>query len=205
MRPEQYWWDCFTRVISFVNAVFCINGIVRYILPNPGSYLFLLAEGDDGFVNTLYCFAAYLFVDGLFNTPQYLKKLNTDSITSLLHHYVGGLGIYMIAANRNGLGLGAYFAATEISTPLLNISWFLHTNKIKGTFTNLIFGLFYIVFTISRILTIPFLMYYLYTNNTIIGELSLGKYIMVYGGSLTLVLLNVTWFAMLTKKMVGSR
>jgi hypothetical protein len=159
-------------------------------------------NGEVGFVNGLLRFSAYLFVDGIFFIPEIIKNPNTDTITSILHHCVGGLGIFIIATQRQGLGMGAYFATTEISTIVLHISWILYVNKIKGIFTTIIFSLFYMIFTLSRILTIPILIYYLWINANITATLPIFHWFMVYIGCYSLMILNVIWFIMLTRKVV---
>ncbi len=199
-EEKEYFWNIFTRYISFFNAWSCIITIYRYIIPNVRSYASLMSHGDDEFVNDLFTFSAYLFVDGLFSLPDIIKKINTDTITSILHHFIGGLGIFIIASQRQGLGMGAYFAATEISTPLLHISWILYNNKINGLVTNIVFGAFYIVFTVSRILTIPLLSYYLWINSNITATLPIFHWFMVYFGCGSLIALNILWYVMLTIK-----
>ncbi len=55
----------------------------------------------------------------------------------------------------------------------------------------------------SRILTIPILVWYVIYNQNSIAKLSTFKYIMAYAGSGTLILLNIIWSIMLTIKLIG--
>lgn len=190
-------WELFNAMFSTINAVQCVYMVFKY---TNYKYYDLLYEGDDYVIQSLYYFAAYLFVDGIFIFSPTYRKPDSRRITSLLHHFVGGIGIFMIAFNRKGLGLGLYFAGTELSTPLLNISWLSYYYNIK---IKIIYLLFYLTFVTARILTIPLLINYLINNSYSIDNLSIGKYTMVYGGSSVLILLNLTWFIMLTKKLVS--
>lgn len=190
---ERYLWDCFTRICSSINAIFCITFVLSNL--NYDFYDFYYVRNYD-LISSLYMFSAYLFVDGLLQFPI---KTNVHEITSVLHHFVGGIGIYMMAERQIGLGLGLYFGATELSTPLMNISWLLYTNGIKSKF---IFGSMYITFFVSRILTIPFLLKYLYINYHTILKSGFTNFILAYFGSTILILLNLTWFIMLTKKII---
>jgi len=190
-------WELFNAMFSTINAVQCVYVVFKYA---NYKYYDLLYEGDDYVIQSLYYFAAYLFVDGIFIFSSTYRKPDSRRITSLLHHFVGGIGIFMIALNRKGLGLGLYFAGTELSTPLLNISWLSYYYNIK---VKIIYLLFYLTFVFARILTIPLLISYLINNSYSIDNLSIGKYTMVYGGSSVLILLNLTWFIMLTKKLVS--
>jgi hypothetical protein len=174
--------------------------VLSYIILNP-RYWNLLELGDAQLIQGLYWFTCYLFVDGIFYLIGFLQRPTFQEFTTVAHHCVGSYGIYLIATERKALGLGAYFALTEISTPLLNLSWVLYTNKVKGLFTAFIFGLFYSVFFMSRIATIPVIYLYIKDNIVIIRQLSMLHKIMVYGGSLVLVILNLTWFTMLSMKI----
>lgn len=181
-------------LFSMINSLQCIYMAFYYF---DNNYLNLLYIGNDYVVNSLFWFASYLFVDGLFKIKTVFTNCDTKELTSLLHHFVGGLGIFMIAYSRKGLGLGIYFAFTELSTPFLNISWLAYTHNYKHT--KWLFLLFYITFILSRIITIPFLFYYLLYNQELIDELVWYDYSMVYGGCLTLILLNIIWFIMLSR------
>ena len=183
----------FTRLISTVNAIQCVIGVMSVELLH---YKSLDYQGNNSLIYTLQFFYVYLFTDGVF-----LLVNNEISVSSLLHHFVGGIGIYLMVKQRMGLGLGIYFAFTEISTPLLNLAWWFYINKVNNILSRAVFFLFWVVFTLSRILTIPLLWYYIDMNTYLVKELSIVNWVMVYGGSLTLISLNIVWFVMLTKKI----
>lgn len=199
---NKKYWDIFTRIMSTINAIVCINAIYRVLTCETITiYSFLYHYGSNTLANGLTWFYIYLLVDGGFYLIYFIRNVNLSNFTTLAHHVVGGYGIYLIATERMGLGVGLYFAATEISTPLLNLSWYLYTNKIENKFSNMIFTLFYIVFVLTRVITIPFLCYYLYVNHISIQQLNWLHYIMLYGGSSCLVGLNIVWTIMLSKKL----
>lgn len=203
IHREDYW-NFFTRIGSTVNAIACIYTVILVMQSSDhNKYYNLFEVGDDYVVNSFYWFVAYLFVDGLFHLPSIILHPSAQSFLSLIHHFVGGLGIYLIANKRLGMGLGVYFAWTEVSTPLLNLSWILYTYQIKNIFTYIIFGLFYAVFLMARILTIPILINYIFLNYENIHTLTWSEYIMAYGGPGTLASLNIIWSIMLTKKAWG--
>ena len=188
-------WDINTRIISTVNALQCTYMVVTNMSTNYYGFLY---QGNNYVINSLFCFAAYLFVDGIFYLPEVIAHPTIPGITSLLHHFIGGIGIYLMADMRVGLGLGLYFAGTEISTPLLNLSWY--TYKYNPDDKTPLF-LFYLSFFMARILTIPILIHYIYFNMTELNQLDWVPFIMGYGGSGTLMILNILWFAMLSIKI----
>lgn len=194
-RKLRYTWDIFTRIVSTINSIQCIMSVFHSL--SDSKYYDLNYTGTLDFQNSLLWFSTYLFIDGVF-IVFHSKRITTSDVTSVLHHFVGSYGIYLIASQRQGLGLGIYFALTEISTPLLNLSWVYYTNGIKN---KLVFLSFYIVFTSSRIITIPLLLNYINYNIDKINTLETVNYGMVYGGSYTLICLNLLWFVMLTTKV----
>ena len=194
LNKKQY--QLIARIFSTINAIQCVVGCLGLEL---GEYIDLNYSGGDDLIHTLQIFYVYLFTDGIFNLIT-----SSFSLANILHHFVGGVGIYLMTKQRIGLGLGIYFAFTEISTPLLNVAWWFYVNKIDNIMSKSVFVLFWLVFGLSRILTIPLLWYYIEFNQVIISELTTVNWFMVYGGSFTLVSLNIVWFVMLTKKIFYS-
>ena len=117
--------------------------------------------------------------------------MNASNILSLIHHFVGSIGIFLIAYNQLGFFLGFYFAFTEISTPFLNLSWIFRTKKIMR--------IFQIIFFFCRILSSPFLLYYLHVNYDKIMSLSLLNRFMSFYGSYSLIALNIIWYVMISR------
>ncbi len=198
LKNHEHRWNVFTRLVSLCNSFQCTAMAIYMVTVYYTDIMDINWVGDDNVINSLRMFSTYLFIDGIFCLPSIISKPNLNGLTSILHHFVGGFGIYLIAKQRMGLGLGVYFAWTEVSTPLLNLSWYYYTNKIK---TKFVYGLFYIVFTLSRIVTIPVILGYIYVNRNIIYQLPSLHYWMVHGGSYTLITLNIVWFVMLTRKL----
>ena len=198
---QKYLWELFTRGISICNSVNCIWLVYNYAIPNYKLFYDLNYGETPHFINGLYLFSAYLLIDGLFYLPEFIYTPSIQMLTTILHHFVGGIGIYVIAYQNRGIGLAAYFALTEISTPLLHVSWVLYTKKINNKFSKTIFALFYLVFGLARICTIPVLIHYLYINSDLISNESSFHYWMVYIGSGTLICLNLLWYTLLTSKV----
>ena len=198
----RYRWDCFTRIMSTFNALQCCYMSYYVICNNVGIWKFTQNIGDLE-TRSLLCFASYLAVDGILQLPDLMRSFSPSLVLSIIHHFVGGYGIYSIGVRKIGLFLGVYFALTEISTPLLNLSWWCHKNKLKYKYV--VFVSFYILFTIFRILSIPLLYLYVTMNSEYIFNLVGEPYILGIYGTLALVTLNSIWFLMLTKKIIGEK
>ncbi len=130
-------WDISTRTVSTANAVRCIYISVYSLLYYYQKMWDFNWQGDDLIIKYLYGFSSYLLIDGIFS----VIKVNKISITNIIHHIVGGYGIYLIVTRRLGLGFGIYFCFTELSTPFLNISWFLYNSN--NRYKYLCFFIFY--------------------------------------------------------------
>ena len=202
-------WNILTKIISTANSLMCIYLVYNVLLKSHGNLTELF---DFNFSGTSYdqnyetetgmllYFSSYLFIDGIFSV--FVDGLKTDRM-SLMHHFVGGYGIYTIATLKKGLGLGFYFAFTEISTPFLNISWYFYTNEMKGTIVNLVFLMFYLTFFFSRILTIPLLIGYIVKNYYAVLDLPWLICINFYVDTCLLIFLNVTWYIKITLKLLS--
>lgn len=181
-------WDSFTRIVSTFNSLQCVYMVYSEYSSSLIDFTYQ-ANRDP-----LFIFSGYLFVDGLFQLPDLYTDFSSGLILSIVHHVVGGFGIYLIANDKLGFFLGYYFALTEISTLFLNLSWFLRTN--------LTFCIFYFLFIISRISTIPILLNYLSVNSVSIYQLTPLKSFMCFYASYALIALNCIWTIALTSKFV---
>ena len=184
-------WDIFTRIVSTLNALQCVYMVGRNIFNTKMFDLYYVADEDS--LNSLYLFSTYLLVDGLFIIPDLSYKFKIQILLSLLHHFLGSLGIYLIANNQKGFFLGFYFAMTEVSTPLLNVLWIWNKTTLLK--------IFFYLFALCRIFTIPILLLYLHFNKTQIRTLSFVNCFMSFYGSYALILLNLIWFHFLRKKV----
>ena len=194
LDSKKFHWNVFTRVVSTFNALQCVAMTSHVLLNSNWFKLFNLHfEPSIIYTNSLYTFCSYLFVDGLFQLPDLIYDFNFSSFLSIAHHVVGGYGIYLIAEAEMGFFLGWYFAMTEISTPFLNLSWFFRKK--------VLLKIFYYIFFVSRIVTIPILLAYLWKNSEAINMLIPIHVFMSYYGSYTLVALNSVWFYFLTRKV----
>jgi hypothetical protein len=187
-------WDTFTRIISTFNALQCTY-MIFIVVKNEllrSDIFSIYYSPTDYYTNTLFIFAGYLFVDGLFCLPDLYTDFSFGLILSILHHVIGGYGIYLIADTKLGFFLGFYFAMTEISTPLLNLSWYYRKD--------IFFNLFYVFFFMYRIVTIPILLKYLSENAVEISKLDPLRVFMSFYASYALIVLNIIWFLFITQK-----
>ena len=198
---RKKYWDNFTRIMSTLNALQCVsmtiyNVYLYYTQDNVFPLEHLYYFPDTYSTKSLMYFCSYLYIDGIF---EFLNGIVSQSFSymtmlSLLHHFIGGYGIYLIASTRLGFFIGLYFAMTEFSTIFLNLSWCFR----KRSF----FLLFYITFIACRIVTIPFLLLYVKNNYFYLTFLPKYQVNMVYYGSFALISLNLFWYILMTRKII---
>lgn len=191
--PNRKAWDSFTRIISTINALQCVYMVSIEMLNDKELFIFEYQAAPYS-INSLFLFSGYLCVDGIFQLPDLYTDFSFGLILSIIHHVVGGFGIYLIADARLGFYLGFYFAMTEMSTFFLNISWF-YRNYLS-------FCCFYFLFIFSRIATIPLLLTYLHKNTIPIYQLSSLESFMCFYASYALIALNCIWGIFLTMKFL---
>jgi hypothetical protein len=93
-----------------------------------------------------------------------------------------------------GYFLAYYFALTELSTPALNWSWW---RRDKTSFQ-----IFFTIFVISRIVTLPWLWNFLSSNSIYLSYHSYLQQFLAYGASSLIAILNLTWTVALAAKMM---
>lgn len=193
-------WNCFTRVCSTVNAVLCSYLLVTtYYTRSWNELLEFSNVGESWERQILFIMVGYLIVDGSFQIPFAIYEPTLHNLLGVIHHSVGATALYRIAFSNYGYALGLYFAGTEISTPFLNISWYLLKRGIYPRLFKISGLLLYIVFFFSRIASIPLLLYYLWWNMAPLINLGLVDIILGYGGAFCITSLNIVWFVQLTK------
>jgi hypothetical protein len=127
----------------------------------------------------------------------------------LLHHLIGGGGIYGIWKTGHVWFIGLMFMFTEISTIWLNLSWFLLKQKERSphALTHVAFVLagvmLLLTFFIGRILGGAAIWYYLYDVRYEISMIPVWQAIYIYLGSATITSLNCYWFVKLIAKLSG--
>lgn len=171
-----------SRINSTINSFFIITA----------SYL---RYNSDISFNTYY--NSVLFTSGYFiyDIKYLIKHRNNYTISSLtsylIHHLIVIFSINLIHVSEASL-ISLYF--TEVSTPLLNLGWFLIKNKQKSLLkiNNLILK---VSFVFCRIFNTTYLCYNTFINNTPANVPSYYKILLII-----FTLLNYIWFYKLCEK-----
>ena len=96
LTVNKYRWNLFTRVVSTINAINCVY-LTPYLFWSDLYDLNYIPANIDYITGILFSFVAYLAVDGFFVICEFIINPSGNLFTSMLHHIVGGYGIYLIA------------------------------------------------------------------------------------------------------------
>ena len=123
----------------------------------------------------------------------------------ILHHLVGGLGIYLFSTSKIMWLLGLYFELTELSSVFLNLTWILYKLKLVKTLEFKIFAIMLLLsYFIIRIIGGLAAWWYIYHHyDWLTSNASLFIQIYCFGGTGIIFCMNVMWFYKLIKKFAG--
>lgn len=198
----KYYWGLYTRVISTISALYTISG-VYYAYKYEDHWLTFFAVNNNTSRYIISWMPLYLFVDGIFEIPILFIYPNIHNLLVVLHHFIGGMGMYYLLNENKGYYIAIFFAGTELSTPFLNLSWLMLQFKINNILSTGIFLIFFTTFLIARIIPIPFLAYYLYYNIAYIIDMNAYYQIMIFGGSLFITCLNLKWTGQIYRRILS--
>jgi hypothetical protein len=116
-----------------------------------------------------------------------------------IHHFVGGVGLVIIATQGYGHGYGMYFLATEISTVPLNIAWYMRKCDARRQYLVPIYATTLITYFFIRIIPGP---WFIYSTIVVFMDNDAGfvRTIAPLIGSI-IVTLNVYWFTRLIRSV----
>lgn len=197
----------FTYISSTINALYCIWRSLGHLLLKDALYDDIANPfdfyHDQQFGNWwLMSFAAYLINDGLWISVT-CDLTKPATWLNLLHHFLGGLGIFLISYWNIAYTLGLFFAYTELSTPLINCSWWLYKTESNKTILNIIYVCAVIVFFFARFISLPVIYYWIRVNEDIISKIGGIVYWYVYLGVNIMTLLNTVWMSQLFRKFLN--
>lgn len=192
-----------SRALSFLHAVCvsCYSISILFIVPRD-----LLWQVETSaelrqrapFFDTMFAMSVmYLGFDAV----MMLLSPSEGDGTWLIHHIIGGIGIQLIWKTELVWPIGLYFLLTELSTPFLNICWYLIKINRRSTLRFLLSSMMLLItFFGVRWAGGVLLWYYIYINSVAI--LSYEWYIVAYifGGCGVITLLNLLWGVKLLAK-----
>lgn len=196
-----------SRIISTIHAVI-VSVLALEILSNNGKDLLrevvtLTAMPEEELWQAMFgIMTSYL----AFDLIMMLSMPGKGDGTWLVHHIVGGLGMGLIWQLRTAWPVGLYFATTEISTPFLNMRWFLAKNGWGDTVVlKAVTILFVLAFSIVRWSGSIWLAIYISRNIQPILDLHWFVSGYIFFGCSSITCLNLFWSLQIVQMAFGRR
>jgi hypothetical protein len=184
-----------TGVLSQFNAFNALNRKKKYELVNriTGS-MFQLYVCYRGFyiADTLHTFIYE--VAGYMISEMVFMSLYSDSLVMYIHHIASLYFVYIHTQYPDEviIRVATYIWMLESTAPLLSVCWILHLFKYPDTLVHKAIKMFaFLYWSVIRVGVFP---YILYTSES--AQVSL------YGSSI--VAMNVYWFTLLLKRVLGT-
>eukprot|EP00026_Physarum_polycephalum_P013732 Phypoly_transcript_14165.p1 GENE.Phypoly_transcript_14165~~Phypoly_transcript_14165.p1 ORF type:complete len:280 (+),score=33.17 Phypoly_transcript_14165:127-966(+) len=143
--------DWCSRIVSNINAVVATYGALTVLATKDFDKFPLTAWNEDGgfYIQILLGYFAYDFILILAN-----KEL--QSVGTIVHHILGLLNYGLVCISGQEQYLALLWMATELTTPFVNMRWFLAVTKQSHTMLYTINGLaMTLAFLCWRVIYIP--------------------------------------------------
>lgn len=188
MGYSSHW---ISRTLSFIHACI-VGGLAVYLLATlPKETLWNPGIIDSYAWGAMFCITCcYL----LFDCIMMVCMPSQGDLLWIVHHIVGGFGIFFIWWYNNVWLLGLFFELTELSTIFLNITWaYVHYKWKKTIIFHVCAFMLMITYFVIRWIGGVFMFYYIYDHHEYVWSLPLFRSVYVYFGTITIFILNIIW------------
>lgn len=179
-------WD--SRIMSTIHAI--ISTILAYhaIFTHPKLLEDLYFYYQPSFTFVISYTVGYLMAD----MPIVISQ---NDYMMCIHHGMGILGLSTSTTTGLASGTLIFFLTTEITTPFMNLRWFLYQSGLRDNifyYANGLFGT--LLWFVFRVLIIPYYYYLFYNQFETFQTLRPLLYHQCYLYAFTLNSLNLIWF-----------
>lgn len=129
--------------------------------------------------------------------PLYLQMMAHHVLSVVLWPYAFSVSACVVAVG--------YFMATEVTNIFLNTRWFLAERNVGGALMAIYGAIFFLVYTVGRILTIPFAVWVVISTNWTAYAAARTRPVLDTFLTLTCVIpfaLNIFWYSLILKGLV---
>ncbi|KAL9642543.1 hypothetical protein ABK040_011110 [Willaertia magna] len=193
-RDIQIEWN--SRIVSNIHAMLYITfSVISIFFENAFPTNSIDEKTNFSRIAVVYA-AGYFFYDLIL----VFKHPKLGGIPMLLHHGFVLFGILNMWICDQYWVVLCYYSLLELSTPFVNLRWFLWTCHLKDSIYYTLNGfLMWLVFGLCRMPFVVFGPYLIYINHS---RLSYYFGFILYINIVNITLLNVYWYTLMTKKIV---
>ncbi|KAF7846758.1 hypothetical protein BT93_L3798 [Corymbia citriodora subsp. variegata] len=121
----------------------------------------------------------------------------------VIHHSLSGIAVAYSMASGEGQLYTYMVLISEITTPEINMRWFLDTSGMKKSASYLINGVvIFIAWLVARVLLFVYLFYHVYLHYHQVIEMHIFGYLLVFVVPAALALMNLMWFGKIIKGLL---
>lgn len=121
----------------------------------------------------------------------------------VIHHSLSGIAVAYSMASGEGQLYTYMVLISEITTPEINMRWFLDTSGMKKSAAYLINGIvIFIAWLVARVLLFVYLFYHVYLHYHQVIEMHIFGYLLVFVVPAALALMNLMWFGKIIKGLM---
>ncbi|KAK8664526.1 hypothetical protein V6N13_084311 [Hibiscus sabdariffa] len=124
-------------------------------------------------------------------------------IEYVIHHTLSGIAVAYSMFTGEAQLYTYMVLISEVTTPEINIRWYLDTAGMKRSTAYLINGVvIFLAWLIARVLLFGYMFYHVYLHYTQVIKMHAFGYVLVFGVPSVLAIMNLMWFGKIIKGVV---
>lgn len=121
-------------------------------------------------------------------------------IEYVIHHSLSGVAVAYAMFSGEGQLYTFMVLISEVTTPEINLRWYLDTAGLKKSIAYLINGVvIFFGWLVARILVFFYMFYHVYLHYYQVKQMHIFGYLLVFGVPAVLAIMNLMWFGKIIK------
>ncbi|KAH0868101.1 hypothetical protein HID58_075123 [Brassica napus] len=134
------------------------------------------------------------------SSPTTLLYLLIDVLLSIVHHSLSGVAVAYSLFSGEGQLYTYMVLISEITTPEINLRWYLDTAGMKKSMAYVVNGVFiFLAWLVARILLFIYMFYHVYLHYNQVMRMHIFGYALVFGVPAALGVMNLIWFGKIVR------
>jgi uncharacterized membrane protein (DUF485 family) len=117
-----------------------------------------------------------------------------------VHHSLSGVAVAYSLFSGEGQLYTYMVLISEITTPEINLRWYLDTAGMKKSLAYVVNGVFiFLAWLVARILLFIYMFYHVYLHYNQVMRMHIFGYVLVFGVPAALGVMNLIWFGKIVR------
>nr|BAH19941.1 AT1G31300 [Arabidopsis thaliana] len=128
------------------------------------------------------------------------KYPSLGGIEYIVHHSLSGVAVAYSLFSGEGQLYTYMVLISEITTPEINLRWYLDTAGMKKSLAYVVNGVFiFLAWLVARILLFIYMFYHVYLHYNQVMRMHIFGYVLVFGVPAALGVMNLIWFGKIVR------